>query len=136
MFERLKQSLIKTKENIANKMNQIFATFRKVDESFLDELEEVLISSDVSVSTSEKIKNDLRNESPNGMKINIITPRILGKRKKKCAFSFIYIFIFSIVYYSFIFKLSCLSTSSDASETDISPFMHFNALVSIISFTA
>ena len=62
MFERLKQSLIKTKENIANKMNQIFATFRKVDESFLDELEEVLISSDVSVSTSEKIKNDLRNE--------------------------------------------------------------------------
>ena len=62
MFERLKQSLIKTKESISNKMNQIFATFRKVDESFLDELEEILISSDVSVSTSEKIKNDLRNE--------------------------------------------------------------------------
>ena len=62
MLERLKQSLIKTKENIANKMNQIFASFRKVDEAFLDELEEILISSDVSVSTSEKIKNDLRNE--------------------------------------------------------------------------
>ncbi len=60
LFNKLKESLIKTKENLSNKFRSIFAFFTKVDEDFLDNLEEILISSDVSVSASNKIKDKLR----------------------------------------------------------------------------
>ena len=39
----------------------MFKSFRKVDEEFLDELEEVLIMSDIGVETSVKIISNLRN---------------------------------------------------------------------------
>lgn len=42
-------------------MNNVFSTFRKVDEELLEELEEVLIMSDVGVETSTTIINNLRN---------------------------------------------------------------------------
>ena len=60
LFNKLKESLIKTKENLSNKFRSIFAFFTKVDEDFLDNLEEILISSDVSVSASSKIREKLR----------------------------------------------------------------------------
>ena len=60
LFNKLKESLIKTKENLSNKFKSIFAFFTKVDEDFLDNLEEILISSDVSVSASSKIREKLR----------------------------------------------------------------------------
>ena len=41
-------------------MNNVFSTFRKVDEDLLGELEEVLIMSDVGVETSTKIISNLR----------------------------------------------------------------------------
>ena len=41
-FDKIKAGLTKTKENIQNSLNGIFATFRKVDEEFLDELLELL----------------------------------------------------------------------------------------------
>ncbi len=60
-FEKLKNSLGKTKENISGKINDVFANFRKVDEDLLEELEEILIMSDIGVETSEKIIDELRN---------------------------------------------------------------------------
>lgn len=60
LFNKLKESLIKTKENLSNKFKSIFAFFTKVDEDFLDNLEEILISSDVSVSASSNIREKLR----------------------------------------------------------------------------
>lgn len=59
-FEGLKKGLLKTKEEISKKVNQFLSSFRSVDEDFLDQLEEILISSDVSVETSVKIRNRLR----------------------------------------------------------------------------
>ena len=41
-------------------MNNVFSTFRKVDEDLLEELEEVLIMSDVGVETATKIISNLR----------------------------------------------------------------------------
>ena len=59
-FDKLKQGLSKTKDSINEKINDVFSNFRKVDEDFLEELEEVLIMSDMGVDTSVKIVNNLR----------------------------------------------------------------------------
>ena len=60
-FEKLKQGMNKTKSSLDEKINNVFKSFRKVDEEFLDELEEVLIMSDIVVETSVKIISNLRN---------------------------------------------------------------------------
>ena len=59
-FEKIKVGLFKTKENIQNGLNGIFASFRKVDEEFLDELLELLLLSDVGYETAEGIIDELR----------------------------------------------------------------------------
>ena len=59
-FDKLKQGLSKTKTSFEEKMNNVFSTFRKVDEELLEELEEILIMSDVGVETSTKIIGNLR----------------------------------------------------------------------------
>ena len=59
-FDKLKTGLNKTKESFNTKINNVFSNFRKVDEDFLEELEEVLIMSDMGVDTSVKIVNNLR----------------------------------------------------------------------------
>ena len=60
-FDKLKQGLSKTKNSFEEKMNNVFSSFRKVDEDLLEELEEILIMSDVGVETSTKIIGNLRN---------------------------------------------------------------------------
>ena len=59
-FDKLKQGLKKTKKSFNEKINNVFSNFRKVDEDFLEELEEILIMSDIGVDTSVKIINSLR----------------------------------------------------------------------------
>ena len=59
-FDKLKQGLTKTKESINEKINDVFSNFRKVDEEFLEELEEALIMSDIGIETSTKIIKNLR----------------------------------------------------------------------------
>jgi len=59
-FDKLKSGLSKTKTSINEKINNVFSTFRKVDEELLEELEEALIMSDVGMETSLKIISELR----------------------------------------------------------------------------
>ena len=59
-FEKLKNGMNKTKSSFDEKINNVFKSFRKVDEEFLEELEEILIMSDIGVDTSVKIINNLR----------------------------------------------------------------------------
>ena len=59
-FDKLKSGLVKTKASINEKINNVFSTFRKVDEDLLEELEEALIMSDVGIETSTKIIDNLR----------------------------------------------------------------------------
>ena len=59
-FDKLKNGLGKTKNSFGEKMNNIFSGFRKVDEDLLEELEEILIMSDIGVETSSKIIENLR----------------------------------------------------------------------------
>lgn len=60
-FDKLKNGLGKTKQSINDKINDVFANFRKVDEELLEELEEALIMSDIGAQTSIKIIGELRN---------------------------------------------------------------------------
>ncbi len=59
-FDKLKQGLNKTKESFNEKINNVFSNFRKVDEEFLEELEEALIMADIGVDTSVEIISNLR----------------------------------------------------------------------------
>ncbi len=59
-FDKLKNGLNKTKKSFDEKINNVFSSFRKVDEEFLEELEEILIMSDIGMDTSVKIINNLR----------------------------------------------------------------------------
>jgi fused signal recognition particle receptor len=53
--EDLDKGLAKTKENVLMKLTRVVAGRSKVDDAVLDDLEEVLITSDVGVSTTLKI---------------------------------------------------------------------------------
>ena len=59
-FEKLKQGMNKTKNSFDEKINNVFKSFKVVDEDFLDELEEILIMSDIGMDTSVKIIGNLR----------------------------------------------------------------------------
>jgi len=59
-FDKLKNGLGKTRNNFSEKINSVFSSFRKVDEDFLEELEEILIMSDIGVETSTQIIDSLR----------------------------------------------------------------------------
>ena len=60
-FDKLKNGLGKTRNSFGDKINSVFSNFRKVDEELLEELEEILIMSDIGVDTSVEIIGRLRN---------------------------------------------------------------------------
>ncbi len=59
-FQRLKEGLTKTRNNIVSGIDMIFGGFSAIDDDFYDEIEEVLIMGDLGVETTEKILDDLK----------------------------------------------------------------------------
>ncbi len=59
-FDRLKEGLQKTRKGIAEKIDQVLVSFGKVDEDLFDELEEVLITSDIGVDAAMRIISGLK----------------------------------------------------------------------------
>jgi len=59
-FDKLKSGLGKTRNSFNEKINSVFSSFRKVDEDLLEELEEILIMSDIGVETATEIISRLR----------------------------------------------------------------------------
>ena len=59
-FDKIKEKLIKTRDNIGNKINEVFSGFKKVDEELLESLEEVLIMADLGMDTVGSIISTLR----------------------------------------------------------------------------
>ena len=59
-FDKLKQGLAKTKSAVFGQINEVVKNFRKVDEEFLEELEEIMICADMGASTTEKVLEELR----------------------------------------------------------------------------
>ncbi len=63
LFDRLKQGLAKTRNQIAERTMDVISIFKKVDEALFEELEEVLIMSDVGFETSSEIIERLRQKA-------------------------------------------------------------------------
>ena len=61
-FGKIKDALKKTKEGVSQKMRRLFLK-NKIGNEFYDELEEILISSDVSVRTAEDVVDQVREEA-------------------------------------------------------------------------
>ncbi len=89
-FDRLKQGLFKTKSAIVGKIDALIKNFVKVDEELFEELEELLISADIGVNTTEEILDELRDtvkdqriKDPEGVKEELfsILRRMIGEHE-------------------------------------------------------
>jgi fused signal recognition particle receptor len=60
--EKFKEGMTKTRSSFSERVNDLVARYRKVDEDFFDELEEILIGADVGVSTVMELIDELKME--------------------------------------------------------------------------
>jgi fused signal recognition particle receptor len=60
IFDRMKQAVTKTRDSLGEKIEGVIALTREVDEAALEDLEMVLLSSDIGVSTTAEIITALR----------------------------------------------------------------------------
>jgi fused signal recognition particle receptor len=60
--EKFKDGLTKTRDNFSGKVNDLVARYRKVDEEFFEELEEILIGADVGFETVMELIDELKKE--------------------------------------------------------------------------
>ena len=72
LFSKIKEGLKKTKDVIAYKLNKLF-TGGALDDDFYDELEYVLLSSDVGAATTERILEELR---------DVVDEKLIRSREK------------------------------------------------------
>jgi len=72
LFEKLKNGLAKTRKGFAEKVESIF-TRGKIDEATIEELEEILIASDVGIHATQKIVSFLREKIRDGKTENSVS---------------------------------------------------------------
>ena len=58
-FQRLKEGLFKTHQGLVGKIDQLIAGKKKIDADLLAELEEILITSDIGVKTTQELLRNL-----------------------------------------------------------------------------
>ncbi len=61
--EKFKKGLKKSRDNFSNALNTLISSYREINEEFFEELEELLIQSDVSYSTVLDLVDYLKSES-------------------------------------------------------------------------
>ena len=62
-FDKIKEGLKKTSDAVAESIGDVFATFVKVDEDLLEELEEAMILADLGVTTATEAVEQLRDRA-------------------------------------------------------------------------
>lgn len=60
--QKFKMGLAKTRDTFTSKVNDLIARYRKVDEEFFEELEEILLQADVGFETVMELMDELRFE--------------------------------------------------------------------------
>lgn len=61
-FQKLKQGLTKTRNNLSYELDSMFHGFAEIDDDLYEELEEILITSDIGVNTTEEIIDQLKED--------------------------------------------------------------------------
>ena len=61
-FSKISEGLKKTRDSLNNAVSGMLAGFRKVDEELFEELEEILVMSDIGMATAQKLCDELREE--------------------------------------------------------------------------
>ncbi|ADQ07278.1 signal recognition particle-docking protein FtsY [Caldicellulosiruptor hydrothermalis 108] len=79
-FDRLKEGLSKTKKNFTEKVESLLKSFKQVDDDLFEELEEILVLSDVGVKTSQKIIENLKERVK---KERILDPQVVKELLKE-----------------------------------------------------
>lgn len=59
-FSKIAEGLKKTKSSLSSAIDGVLSVFTRIDDQLFEELEEILIMSDISVNTAEKICGELR----------------------------------------------------------------------------
>ncbi len=80
-FDKLKSGLKKTKDSFVGKVDTVLAAFGKVDEELFEELEDILITSDFGVPTTEKVIEGLRRRVKEGKVTDPEQVRVLLKEE-------------------------------------------------------
>ncbi len=62
IFNRIRQGFSKTRQNIVSKVESLIKSSRSLDEDFFEELEEILIASDIGVLTTQELVKELRRQ--------------------------------------------------------------------------
>ena len=60
LLSRLKEGLTKTRDNIASGIDAVFSGFSSIDDDFYEELEEIMIMSDIGVRATDEIIEELK----------------------------------------------------------------------------
>lgn len=60
LFSKLKDGLVKTRANIANRVDELFKYYTEVNDQLFDEMEETLIMADVGINASGRIVSSLK----------------------------------------------------------------------------
>ncbi|HRE41600.1 MAG TPA: signal recognition particle-docking protein FtsY [Ignavibacteria bacterium] len=66
-FKRLKDSLVKTKDDLFGKVNRLVNAKRKIDDEFLEELEAIFLSADIGYDTTEVIIENIKARAKSDM---------------------------------------------------------------------
>jgi fused signal recognition particle receptor len=62
-LEKMKQAVTRTRENLSERIDEVMAFTKEIDQSTLDDLEAILISADIGTSTTEEILGKLREKA-------------------------------------------------------------------------
>ena len=86
LFSKIKSGLAKTRSALVNNVNSIINSFTRIDEEFFEELEEILVMSDIGVNTAQMICEKLREF----VKKNGVTdPNLIKEEMQNIIFSMI-----------------------------------------------
>lgn len=84
LFRRLKSGLSKTRKGITEKVDKIIGQYQRIDEDLYEEIEEVLITSDIGMDTTMEIMDIMRERA---RKERVKDPKELRRLLKEIIFS-------------------------------------------------
>jgi len=86
MFQRLKKGLSKTRESFVKRVDAIFLGKKVIDAELLDELEEILITSDIGIRTTQELLDNAREQVKHN---ELSDPQVLKETLQKEILSFL-----------------------------------------------